>query len=97
MSDQISGRCELPRIPAGLCQIYVEKEGYYATNSAVQPSDASEVEVTLHHLKEIKETVDVRESPPAIESSQTESQERLTGIDIVNIPYPATPRLPQHS
>ena len=87
---QISGRCELPRIPAGLCQIYVEKEGYYATNSAVQPSDASDVEVTLHHLKEIKETVDVRESPPAIESSQTESQERLTGLDVVNIPYPAT-------
>jgi hypothetical protein len=87
---QISGRCELPRIPDGLCQIYVEKEGYYATNSSVQTADASEVEVTLHHLKEIKETVDVRESPPAIERSQTQSQERLTGLDVVNIPYPAT-------
>jgi hypothetical protein len=41
-------------------------------------------------VKEIKETVDVRESPPMIESSQTESQERLTGIDIINIPYPST-------
>jgi hypothetical protein len=87
---RISGRCELPRIPAGLCQIHVEKEGYYTANSTVEPSSASEIEITLNHVKEIKETVDVRESPPAIERSQTESQERLTGLDVVNIPYPAT-------
>jgi hypothetical protein len=87
---RISGRCELPRTPAGLCQIYVEKEGYYTANATVEPSSASEIQITLNHIKEIKETVDVRESPPAIERSQTESQERLTGLDIVNIPYPAT-------
>jgi hypothetical protein len=88
---EISGRCELPQIPSGPCQIHVEKEGYYAANSSVEPSGSSEIEITLNHLKEIKETVDVHESPPMIESSQTESQERLTGIDVINIPYPSTP------
>jgi hypothetical protein len=87
---EISGRCELPHIPAGPYKVHVEKEGYYTANSSVEPSGASELEITLSHVKEIKETVDVRESPPMIESSQTESQERLTGIDIINIPYPST-------
>jgi len=87
---EISGRCELPHIPDGPCQLRIEKEGYYTANSSVEPSGASELEITLNHVKEIKETVDVRESPPMIESSQTESQERLTGIDIINIPYPST-------
>jgi len=87
---EISGRCELSHIPSGPCQIHVEKEGYYAANSSVEPSGSSEIEITLNHLKEIKETVDVHESPPMIESSQTESQERLTGIDVINIPYPST-------
>ncbi|MGC2193790.1 MAG: TonB-dependent receptor, partial [Terriglobales bacterium] len=87
---EISGRCELPHIPEGPCQILVEKEGYYSAASSVEPAGAPEIEITLTHLKEIKETVDVRESPPMIESSQTQSQERLTGIDIINIPYPST-------
>src|SRR5215831_13636144 len=56
----------------------------------MESAGSSEIEVTLTHLKEIKETVDVRESPPVIESSQTQSQERLTGIDVINIPYPST-------
>jgi Carboxypeptidase regulatory-like domain len=87
---EISGRCELPYVPASLYQIHVEKEGYYTANSAVEPAAASGIEITLYHLKEIKETVDVHESPPMIEPSQTQSQERLTGIDVINIPYPAT-------
>jgi hypothetical protein len=32
---EISGRCELPYVPASLYQIHVEKEGYYTANSAV--------------------------------------------------------------
>jgi hypothetical protein len=87
---EISGRCELPHIPEGRCQIRVEKEGYYSAASSVEPAGSSEIEITLNHLKEIKETVDVHESPPMIESSQTQSQERLTGIDVINIPYPST-------
>ncbi len=86
----ISGSCEFLHAPQGLVQLRVEREGYYSAISAIEPTVSFEVEVTLHHLKEIKETVDVRESPPVIESSQTESQERLTGMDIINVPYPSS-------
>ena len=86
----ISGVCEFLHVPGGPRQLRVDKEGYYSAVSSIDPAGSPEVEVTLNHLKEIKETVDVRESPPVIESSQTESQERLTGMDVVNIPYPAT-------
>ena len=86
----ISGFCEFLRVPQESVQLRVEKEGYYSTASSIDSAVSSEVEVTLHHLKEIKETVDVRESPPVIESSQTASQERLTGMDIINVPYPSS-------
>ncbi|PYX41626.1 MAG: hypothetical protein DMG81_03200 [Acidobacteria bacterium] len=86
----ISGICEFLRVPEGPRQLSVEKEGYYSAVSSIDPTTSAEVEVTLNHLKEIKETVDVVESPPIIESSQTSSQERLTGMDVINIPYPST-------
>jgi len=86
----ISGVCEFPHVPEGPRQLRVDKEGYYSATSSIDPTGSHEVEVTLNHLKEIKETVDVHESPPVIEGSQTESQERLTGIDVINIPYPSS-------
>ncbi len=86
----ISGFCEFPHVPDGPRQLRVDKEGYYSATSSLDPTGAHEVEITLTHLKEIKETVDVHESPPMIEGSQTESQERLTGIDVINIPYPSS-------
>ena len=86
----ISGFCEFLRAPQESVQLSVEKEGYYSVTSSIDSAASSEFEVTLHHLKEIKETVDVRESPPVIESSQTASQERLTGMDVINIPYPSS-------
>jgi hypothetical protein len=86
----ISGFCEFLRVPQESVQLRVEKDGYYSVTSSIDSAVSSEFEVTLHHLKEIKETVDVRESPPVIESSQIASQERLTGMDIINIPYPSS-------
>jgi hypothetical protein len=86
----ISGVCEFSPSPKGPRELRVEKEGYYSAVSTIDPAGSPEVEVTLNHLKEIKETVDVHESPPVIESSQTQSQERLTGMDVINIPYPST-------
>src|SRR5262249_46758091 len=86
----MSGGGVLISVPQGPCALRVEKEGFYSATSSVEASASPEIEVTLTHLKEIKETVDVRESPPLIESSQTQSQERLTGIDVINIPYPST-------
>jgi hypothetical protein len=86
----ISGRCDFPQLPVGTSRLEVAKEGYYTASMTIDPAASSDLEVTLDHIKEIKETVDVVESPPVIESSRTQSQERLTGMDVINIPYSST-------
>src|ERR1700756_3521535 len=86
-----SGRCLFFNLPAGAATIRAEKEGFYAiTLPSVQIGATADLEITLSHLQEVKEVVDVVESPPAIDPAKTQAQEQLTGMDIVNIPYPST-------
>ena len=85
-----SGRCSFSPVPAGESSVSVEKEGYYNIIMSVDPATTSELEITIGHLKEIKEVVDVHETAPMIDSTQTQSEERLTGMDVLNIPYPST-------
>lgn len=86
-----NGRCQFSSVPNGNYQLRVEKEGFYA---AVQQNvlivQGVTVDVTISHLQEAKEVVDVRESPPAIDPAQVSAQETLTGLDVINIVYPAT-------
>jgi len=87
-TDRI-GECRFPPLASGVWQLRAEKEGFYIfTLSRVQNSGA--LEITLTHQQEVRETVNVTESPPAIDPAQISSQEQLSGIDITNIPYPNT-------
>ena len=84
-----TGRCSLPGLAAGPYTLRVQKEGFYALEQpAVQVSPGAAVEVALTRTQEVHEVVDVRESPPAIDSSQISSKEALTGLDIVNMVFP---------
>jgi hypothetical protein len=88
ISDR-AGRCRFARLTGTPWQLRVEKEGFYVfALAAVQASGT--LEVTLAHQQEVHETVDVVESSPAIDPARVSSQEQLTGIDIINIPYPNT-------
>jgi len=85
----LSGHCHFSNLQAGQWQFKVEKEGFYIfTLGNVQTSGA--LEVALHHQQEVKENINVVESVPAIDPQQISSAERLSGIDILNIPYPNT-------
>jgi hypothetical protein len=55
-----------------------------------QAGVAANIDVTLSHQQEVREVVDVVESPPAIDPAQIAAQETLSGFDVLNIPYPAT-------
>ncbi len=84
----LAGRCQFAGL-SGEWQLRVEKEGFYVfTLPAVQTSGT--LEVALAHQQEVRETVSVVESSPAIDPSQVSSQEQLSGLDIINIPYPST-------
>src|ERR1700751_1167682 len=86
-----AGRCQISIAFAGSYRLRVEKEGFYAMEQpSVQVSPNAGIDVILSHQQEAREVVDVMESPPAIDPAQISSQETLSGIDVLNIPYPAT-------
>jgi hypothetical protein len=86
-----AGSCHVPALSPGQYQLRVEKEGFYAAvQSNVQIKRGETIEVTLSHQQEVREVVDVRESPPAIDPAQISAQESISGLDVLNIVYPAT-------
>ncbi len=85
-----TGRCSFPSLPAGAYDLKVERENFYALSENVQLAPGSTIDVTLSHQQEVKEVVNVRESPPAIDPAQVSSQETISGLDVVNIVYPVT-------
>ena len=86
-----TGRCQFPSLPAGSYQLRVEKEGFYATvEASVQITPSSVIEVTISHQQEVREVVNVVESPPAIDPGQITAQETISGLDLLNIVYPVT-------
>jgi hypothetical protein len=86
-----TGRCQFPSLQAGSYQIRVEKEGFYAAmQQSVQIESDSTIEVALSHQQEVREVVSVVESPPAIDPAQVAAQETISGLDVLDIVYPAT-------
>jgi outer membrane receptor protein involved in Fe transport len=86
-----AGHCEFSNLSAATCQLRVEKQGFYSVMlPTIQIGAAANIDVTLPHQQEVREVVNVVESPPAIDPAQVSDQEQLTGVDIVNLPYPTT-------
>jgi hypothetical protein len=86
-----AGRCIFTGLPRGTYKLRIEKQGFYTSVlPAVDLHDAANIDVTLTHQQEVRQVVNVTESPPAIDPAQISSKEQLTGLDIIDIPYPAT-------
>lgn len=85
------GHCSFSNLPAGTYELLISKQGFYVVSGqAVQVGAVPEVAIRLSHLQEIKETVNVVAAPPTVDPAQVSATEQLTGIDVLNIPYPAT-------
>ena len=90
-----AGHCNFTNLPAATFSLRfslrIEKQGFYAAVlPSVQPQLTSAVDVTLSHLQEVRSVVNVSESPSAIDPAQVSSKEQITGLDAIDIPYPAT-------
>jgi carboxypeptidase family protein len=48
------------------------------------------VDLILNHAKEVLQSVDVNATPETLDVEQTQSERELTGIQIMDIPYPST-------
>ena len=51
---------------------------------------ANEIVLSLNHIRNTSDSVDVRSSPSPIDIEQTDSERRLSGKEIFDIPYPST-------
>lgn len=86
-----SGKCQLSSVAPGTYQLRVDKVGFYTLLSPeVQLGASRELEVRLLHQQEIRETVNVAEPAPVIDPALTVSQEQITGLEVLDIPYPTT-------
>src|SRR6185437_7736097 len=81
------GRCAFANVTPGMYEIRVDKAGFYALDQSVDVGQVPAVEVHLSHFQEVRERVDVVESPPAIDPTQVASTEQLTASDVLDIPF----------
>ncbi len=81
---------ELPE--GGSYALHASREGYFVLDGlALELSEGdNEVTVVLHHLRELHESIEVAYSPPAIDFEQTSSEAKVTGNDVLFVPYPSS-------
>ena len=86
-----AGHCLFTSLPTVTFQLRIEKQGFYtAVLPPVQAQATAAVDVTLSHLREVRSVVNVSESPSPIDPAQVSSKEQVSGLDVIDIPYPAT-------
>jgi len=85
-----AGVCTLNISPATHYQVRIEKESYYSSESDLYLDQSTTFEFALARQREVRETVNVTESPPAIDQEQVSAQQQISGVDIINLPYPTT-------
>jgi hypothetical protein len=86
-----TGRRVFDGLAPGLYRLRIEKKGYYAALvEGLRLGGDESVALTLNHEQELRESIDVSPSAPAIDPSQTAASERLTNREIINIPRSTT-------
>ena len=84
-----AGRKEFSALVPDDYSLQVEKEGFFAvTQPGIQVGEVANAEVTLNHVREFSEQVNVVYSPPAVDPAKTQASETLHSADIINLPFP---------
>ncbi|MBO0799334.1 MAG: carboxypeptidase regulatory-like domain-containing protein, partial [Blastocatellia bacterium] len=82
------GRRDFTELNAGLYRLKIEKQGFYATDSQyVNVGQSESLDVIINHEQEVRDSVNVSNSPPTIDLAKTDAGEELSNTEIVNIPY----------
>jgi len=86
------GVCTLAVAAGRSYRARVEKENFYATEVADLHFDQTSnvFEFTLARQREVREVVNVQESLPTIDPEQISAHEQISGVDVINLPYPTT-------
>jgi hypothetical protein len=86
-----AGRKEFSGLLPGGYSLHVEREGFFAvTQPGIPVGQVDGAEVTLNHIREFSEQVNVVYSPPAIDPAKTQASETLSNEEIIDLPYNVT-------
>jgi outer membrane receptor protein involved in Fe transport len=87
-----SGAFSLVLPDPGNYKVSAEREGYFRLEGhpVSVTAGTSEIQLELVPLQELIETMEVSASPPGIDPDTTALQQKLSGTQILNIPYPST-------
>ncbi len=89
-SSDRAGNFQVTLPEAGSYSIRAERHGFFLFTAKPAPFEAArEVTVTLNHLQEFTERLDVTASSPAIDPTQPSQHQELDNTEIQTIPYPA--------
>ena len=77
---------------AGEYQVRAEQLGFFVFSgkSVSFQEGSNHLTITLNHLREFAESVNVVYSPPVIDPQQTDEQKQLNNVEILAVPYPAS-------
>ena len=80
------------RTAPGSYVLAAERAGFFALRGrSIEVQDPPEqIEITLNHVREVVESIDVSAAAAPVDSQSTSSERRLTGSQILDVPYPAT-------
>jgi TonB dependent receptor/Carboxypeptidase regulatory-like domain len=82
------GRIGFNEMTPGLYRVKIEKQGFYASDSQdITVGQTDKFEMTISHEQEVRDSVNVVNSPPTIDLAKTAAGDELSSMEIVNIPY----------
>lgn len=91
VSDASGGfQAALPQ--PGSYSIDIDREGFFRlANQPLELAEAvTEMQFALNPVREVVETLDVKENPSFVDMDRTAPQMSLSGADLMNVPYPST-------
>jgi hypothetical protein len=92
ITSDSQGRFQLKLPAPGEYSIHAERLGFFVLEQipVIVREGTNEITVTLNHLRDFVESIDVVYSPPAIDPTQTSEQTQLNAVEILEVPYPAS-------
>ena len=90
-SSDLAGSFSLHLPAAGEYSIRAERQGFYLYQAVSQHfvQETSEITITLNHLQEFSDRIDVTSSPAPIDPQQPADRKELDNTEIQSVPYPA--------
>jgi hypothetical protein len=90
-SSDAAGNFTLSLPQAGEYRLRAQRQGFFLFEAPPRriTEDGQYVTVTLNHLQELTESVEVTSSPPVIDPDQPAERKELDNVEILTVPYPA--------